>query len=196
MDRKNQRHGKSYTPEYGAWRDMLQRCNNPSNASYFRYGGRGISVCNRWQDSFMNFWNDMGPRPEGKFSIERKNNNGNYTPKNCHWVPMFQQAANTRKNRRIDGVIQSHVARNLGVTLTCIRRRLRYGQPVYMEKHALARGEHCCHSKLTNAQVRKIRAVWESRKGEKGLGRKLAKQYKVSPPTICLVVNRATYKYA
>lgn len=193
---RSKKHGKSYTPEYRAWADMRQRCNNPNNPSYFRYGGRGISVCDRWEESFQNFWDDMGPRPEGKFSIERENNNGNYEPGNCRWALMFEQASNTRKNRRIDGVVQSHVARNLGVTLTCIRRRLRHGQPIYMEKHAMARGEFCCHAKLTHAQVRKIRKTWETRKGEKGLGRKLAAQYKVSAPTICLVVNGQTYKHA
>lgn len=189
-------HRKSGTPEYQAWADMRQRCHNPNNPSYFRYGGRGISICERWEESFQNFWDDMGPRPEGRFSIERKDNNGNYEKDNCRWAPMFEQASNTRKNKRIDGVIQSHVARNLGVTLTCIRRRLRYGQPVYMEKHAMARGEFCHRAKLTNAQVREIRRTWESRKGEKGLGRKLAKKYKVSPPAICLIVNRQTYQFA
>jgi hypothetical protein len=194
--RHNVKHRKSNFPEYRVWADMRQRCNNPNNPAYFRYGGRGISVCERWEESFENFWEDMGPRPEGNFSIERKDNNGNYEPGNCCWVPMREQAANTRKNRYIDGRVQSHVAQEMGVTLTCIRRRLKHNQPITMQKHALARGEHCHMAKLTNQQVREIRALWISRKGEKGLGRKLAKEYGVSAPIICWVVNRKTYKYA
>lgn len=80
---------------------MRQRCLNPANKNYKDYGGRGITVCERW-NSFENFLLDMGEKPEG-YSIERKDNNGNYEPDNCEWIPRGDQNKNTRrslKNRK------------------------------------------------------------------------------------------------
>lgn len=89
------RHGMHRTPEYNTWAGMIYRCTNPKSAIYKYYGGRGISVCGRWRDSFEAFYADMGPRPDG-CSIDRINNDGNYEPGNCRWATQSEQTANQR----------------------------------------------------------------------------------------------------
>lgn len=94
-------HGHSVggtSPTYNSWASMKQRCNYPKSASYERYGGRGISVCERWL-TFDNFLADMGVRPEG-MTLDRKGANGNYEPDNCKWSTLSEQALNQRPNKR------------------------------------------------------------------------------------------------
>jgi hypothetical protein len=91
-------HGMTGKPTYNSWCSMRARCNNPRNQDYAGYGGRGITVCDRWND-FEAFLADMGEMPEG-YSIERKDVNGNYEPSNCKWIPMAEQALNRRPRRR------------------------------------------------------------------------------------------------
>lgn len=96
-DRKNNlTHGKRYASEYQSWASMKQRCLNPNNPSYARYGGRGIYICKEWQQSFAAFYADMGPRPHST-SLDRRNNDGPYSPENCRWVGATTQAKNRRK---------------------------------------------------------------------------------------------------
>jgi hypothetical protein len=86
-------HGKSRTPEHRAWRGMLDRCTLPTHISYPYYGGRGITVCERWR-SFANFLADMGPKPTSKHTLDRINGNGNYEPSNCRWATWSEQNRN------------------------------------------------------------------------------------------------------
>lgn len=90
------------TAEYRAWCSMLRRCYNSQVKEYPRYGGRGITVCERWQLSFENFLWDMGLKPWPGLSLDRIDNNGNYEPSNCQWADKTQQANN--RSKRYDAI--------------------------------------------------------------------------------------------
>jgi hypothetical protein len=97
-------HGMEGTAEYRIWVDMRRRCNNPGRPDYKNYGGRGIKVCDEWNESFEAFYRDMGPRPEGH-TLDRMNNAGPYDRHNCVWATRKHQERNKRSNRivHIDG---------------------------------------------------------------------------------------------
>jgi len=85
------------TKTYKIWRGMRSRCNNPKVTCYKYYGGRGITICDRWND-FRNFLADMGKRPKG-MTIDRKNNNGDYEPGNCRWATYQEQSHSSRQTK-------------------------------------------------------------------------------------------------
>ena len=113
---------------YLRWWAMVDRCDNPGNACFERYGGRGITVCDRWRASFDDFLADMGPFPSRDYSIERIDNLGPYEPGNCRWATRIEQGANKRNNiwLTLRGRTQhlSQWARELGIQRLTIRRRL------------------------------------------------------------------------
>lgn len=90
----NYRHGKANSKAYRAWGGMRARCNNPNNRAYANYGGRGIRVCDRWEN-FNSFYEDMGDPPPG-LTLERRDNDKGYSPSNCIWVSRTEQSRNRR----------------------------------------------------------------------------------------------------
>ena len=86
------------TCEYRTWKGMVERCHNPSIPNFHRYGGRGITVCDRWRNDFAAFLADVGPRPSPAHSIDRVDNDRGYEPDNVRWATRMEQAKNTRTN--------------------------------------------------------------------------------------------------
>jgi hypothetical protein len=88
------------TPEHKTWLSMKNRCLNPNDTRFADYGGRGITICDKWENSFETFYADMGPRPEG-CSIDRIDVDGDYEPSNCRWATDTEQRRNKRNNHLI-----------------------------------------------------------------------------------------------
>jgi len=123
---KNRTHGhtanREYSPEYNAYRNMLRRCFEKTNEKYPQYGGRGISVCDRWNASFDNFFADMGKKPSPLHSLDRVDVNEGYSPGNCRWATPKEQARNKTCN-----VIVSLGSEQITLAEACERLGLKYG---------------------------------------------------------------------
>lgn len=115
-------HGMSKTREFKTWSSMIGRCRNDRQENFHNYGGRGITVCDRWKD-FKAFYEDMGLRPKG-MSLERVNNDLGYSPVNCTWADMRAQSANTRRVKNSStGVVGVWKRRDTGSYRAAIRVR-------------------------------------------------------------------------
>jgi hypothetical protein len=121
----------SDTTEYRIWRHMLNRCYREADTDYHRWGGRGITVCDRWRYSFEMFFADMGERPSPKHSIDRMNNDGNYEPSNCRWATSSEQCRNRSSNVRVEHDGQSRTiiewSEETGLSYMTIYKRLKRG---------------------------------------------------------------------
>lgn len=126
-------HGDCKSKEFMAWAAMMTRCRNPKQACFKNYGGRGISVCTRWQ-KYEHFLADMGRKPSLRHTLERIDNDGNYEPKNCRWATRSEQALNKRNNRWIsfgkETLTLTEWARKLGCSNAMISQRLDKGWSV------------------------------------------------------------------
>lgn len=144
----NKTHGLRNHPLYGVWRAMKGRCYNCKLENYSNYGGRGIIVCDRWVNSFQNFYNDMVEGyVKGEVAIDRIDPNGNYEPSNCRWLTMLKSANNKRTSKylTLNGIVRtaSEWGRYLGIKDDTIRHRKSKG---YSDKDCLS---------LTSLPIRK-----------------------------------------
>lgn len=130
---RNTTHGHSKTPTHTAWNQLRGRCLNPNNEKYPLYGGRGITICERWND-FANFLADMGERPSPKHSLDRIDANGPYSPENCRWATQKTQQNNRRNNRLLtcngETLTLMQWSERTGFKRETIERRLELGWPV------------------------------------------------------------------
>lgn len=126
-------HGMRNSPEYASWRSAKERCHNPNSKDFFRYGAKGVLVCDEWLNSFDAFYRDMGPRPPGTSLDRWPDRSGNYAPGNCRWATPKEQS-NNRKNTTFvvgpSGRVSplSSIASEFGITYGAAFMRLQRGK--------------------------------------------------------------------
>ena len=118
------RNGSKKHPEYTVWRKMKERCYNKNQDSYPYYGGRGIEVCDRWKNSFESFLYDMGKRPSDKYQLDRKDNDGNYSPENCRWATRSENIVN--RPSKLEGLKNIQERTNGKYRVSITRNNIRY----------------------------------------------------------------------
>jgi hypothetical protein len=135
LGRQNATHGEArhgrQTPEYRAWGSMIARCYDTRSPSYSDYGGRGVTVCDRWRDSFEAFLSDIGRRPSPHHSVDRLNNDRGYEPGNVRWATKLEQTNNRRTTVFVEfqgeRLSVSEIARRVGMSDAVLRKRLARG---------------------------------------------------------------------
>lgn len=185
---------------YRIWCAMRRRCFSKKNSNYKNYGARGITVCKRWL-SFDLFLRDMGNPPTKKHSLDRIDNDGNYTPGNCRWATKRQQCRNSRRNRIIAAAGRSfHVTdihKTTGIKYTTFQKRVNNGIPEELAATQKSipnppKGERNRGAKLTEIMVLEIREAWKLRLMSK---RAMAEKYAVHRKTIHKIVTRQLWKH-
>jgi hypothetical protein len=169
--------GRRKHPMYGAWAAMINRCHNPNNSSYSRYGARGIIVCDRWRQDFRYFLADMGERPEGMTLDRFPDASGNYEPGNCRWATIHEQ----RSNLSVDGDQRMRAAIADGVTARWQKWRAAGSPPLPPRS-----------SKLSFEQVDAIR----ERLAAGALQREIAAAFGVSVATISDIARGKTRRFS
>ena len=183
---------------------MLRRCYDPAAESYKHYGARGISVCDRWrfgEDGMSGldcYVLDMGLPPFEGASVDRIDNNGNYEPSNCRWATVSQQNRNTRRSMKVitdEGwVAVVDIAERAGVNPATARNRFKRG---HRQAETIAaevirpKGSSHCRAKLTEADVKNMRAAWEAGKDQGAI----ARAFGVSQQTVSRIVTRAGWAH-
>jgi len=173
---------------------MRQRCHYPGDIAYKNYGGRGIKVCSRWMNSFESFYEDMGDRPEGT-SLERIDNDADYSPENCKWATTPEQGTNQRTNRLIthngETLTMMQWSRRTGLSKHVIGRRLKAGWSVAKTLDTPPHGTRADNrsaAKLTDADVLAIRA--SDKKASE-----LAREYGVTYDNIYAILKRRSWRH-
>lgn len=140
----NKTHGLAGIPEYKIWIGIIQRCTDSNQKSFKNYGGRGITICKKWRNDFMAFYDDIGTKPTPKHTIERIDNNGNYEPSNCKWATCQENTNNKRNNHFITinnwTLTIAQWARFVGIKWETLHKRIKLGWPV--EKAIFKRVNH------------------------------------------------------
>jgi hypothetical protein len=156
---------------------MVRRCHNPRDSHFAHYGGRGITVCNRWRTSFDAFLADMGPRPSPAHSIDRIDNDGPYSPENCRWATAAEQRMNRQSTRRLthhgETLTVMEWADRLGVPYALLRRRIDNGWsldeaaalPSLPKGRTIHRGNYGVRHRITHAGATATIAEWSRRTG-------------------------------
>ncbi len=125
------KHGQSSHPIYTSWAGLKSRCLNENDVDFSHYGGRGIRVCDRWLEDFWHFWSDMAAEWRPGLSVERKDVNGNYEPKNCCWATQSRQMRNTRRTIMLDTpwgkMSVTDAAEKAGIKPAILRQRIYKG---------------------------------------------------------------------
>jgi hypothetical protein len=134
-EKAHTKHGMSRHPAYWVWCSMRARCRLPTSQVWHNYGGRGITVCDRWLESFENFWEDMGPTYRPGLTIERVDNMKGYSPENCIWATPKVQSRNQRRNRTITTpwgkMTLSEASERGGISISTLRSRLARTSDLY-----------------------------------------------------------------